>query len=478
MWIVLFLTLGGLGALAGEPDPPRVPRGAWQAWKKLTEGWEAGDTQTTLRLARRLGGQPAFPYHDDAAAVVAQLEADDGSLDLPLEAEWAELSSTMSREEQVSWLAARLVRLSCSAITDPGSVDFGDQWSCFRHDKGRLNPFRTLLQMELDPGELDPLLPYVFDDRLIPSWDAPRSFLLHLRRLMRVGEAAADLVNRVAALPLVRHDAWAFDPEQQAASLQAIRSWQEQSRGRSRTERQLANLDQTANIEVLLWNLAGLEEAEDCGADCRAQCISTIARRAEEPPTIPDYWPAETSADLAAWLYASAWPLPEEVAHWGEASDPVLRAWSVAFEIRDAPPLAATPQLGPEEIARMAPAWVGRTRMLRCDWLVRQPQAAEALAEAQLGKLKEEERLRCRLMGGAPGALEEALAWFAEELPDPAHRRSFARDAWSSGDAPPLGSPMETFEDWLRDQYRLAQQGQRTALPLPEAQMLLWVPDS
>jgi len=138
-----------------------------------------------------------FGDQKSAIALTRQLKTekkDFKSFRLPDSLHWFKLKQKLTREQQIIYLADRLRLLNCILFKNPGSIDYKtDQYAVSneeaensgfpywrRYDKYKvINPFSQLINMKLNPREMELLLPYLLTDIYTPCLEYHRLHKLH-----------------------------------------------------------------------------------------------------------------------------------------------------------------------------------------------------------------------------------------------------------------------------------------------------------
>ncbi len=171
------------------------------------------DYAAALVLAQHLSKPifDGFNYQDRAKELAKQLP---GRMDefktftLPAPTDWATQKASLSRPDQIKFLAEHLRLLNCIQQGQPGGISYDDPQSqssflgSQEHPKPAINPYVELVNMKLTPGELEQLAPYILDETFIPTFSYWRDFHPS-RTLYCVSWIVGDLINSVARQNLV-----------------------------------------------------------------------------------------------------------------------------------------------------------------------------------------------------------------------------------------------------------------------------------
>ena len=175
------------------------------------------DYAKTIELANHIS-KPIFNgyyYQDRAIELKEQLQKrldDFKTFSLPTEEEWNKFVNENSKEQQIKYLANRLRLLNCFQPGQPAGISYSDpqygttgpDWNMDDSLKPLviINPYNELIKMELSPGDLINLIPYINDNNYIPSFSYWRDFTPG-RTLHRVSWVAATIINYSAKNSLV-----------------------------------------------------------------------------------------------------------------------------------------------------------------------------------------------------------------------------------------------------------------------------------
>ncbi len=196
-----------------------------------------------------------YPYQKEAAALTRQLKSDIGDFKtfrLPDSLEWSSLNQRLSRNQQIIYLAERLRLLNCIQPGQPGGIgysmyQFSIPYSEAQHLKISywdyspkytvINPYVELIKMNLNPHEVEILLPYLLTDTYIPSYSYFRDFRPN-RTLHKLSWVAEDLIFEIT-------DRSFFDSRyfygltlaQKNAEIEKIKQWCDENVGLSKEER-------------------------------------------------------------------------------------------------------------------------------------------------------------------------------------------------------------------------------------------------
>jgi hypothetical protein len=186
----------------------------------LTAFSDDRDFPRTLALAKHLA-QPqfaSFQYQDRARRLAEQLVGrgeDFKTFVLPDAKQWVALQQTLSRPEQISYLAKRLRLLNCFQVGQPGDVSYESPQFAEPQGESRryrrkaaddkqgkqphevINPYVELHRMKLMVGDLEILAPMLLDEDYAPTYSYWRDFHPS-RTLHQVNWMIADIMNTVA----------------------------------------------------------------------------------------------------------------------------------------------------------------------------------------------------------------------------------------------------------------------------------------
>lgn len=211
------------------PRFAEVPDERWITWaardelarhlhEEMLVTWTLGrDTAAAHRLATRLCAPvfEGYTYHPRTCALRDQLAArgdDWRTFTLPTAAEWSELQKTLSREQQLTYLAERVRLRNTRQWGQPGGVDFMDaqydralidldlvEWDA-RKAHEVINPLVALKTMNPTAEERRILRPYTTSTALMAMYSYWRDF--HpARELHTVGEAMSWLLSELESPP-------------------------------------------------------------------------------------------------------------------------------------------------------------------------------------------------------------------------------------------------------------------------------------
>lgn len=185
---------------------------------------EERDYPATLRLAAHLSKDlfQGYEYQPRAKELLRQLPQrteDFKTLTLPTAEEWAVQRANLSRGDQVHFLARRLRLLNCFQHRQPGNVSYTDpqfpkpmselrEVENYRTLPQVINPYVELMKMRLAIAELPTLVPYLADDRFMPTYSFWRGFHPS-RTLHQVNWAVEKIVNESALQDLADLDTYA-----------------------------------------------------------------------------------------------------------------------------------------------------------------------------------------------------------------------------------------------------------------------------
>jgi len=304
---LLFPRLETLGDERWLREIAREPIGGVVHQEMLDAFCYSRDYPAALALARRLADDifDGYTYHQRAVELAEQLTRsteDFHTLALPVPDEWTRMKATMSREETIQFLAARLRLLNCMQMSQPGGISYADRQCREPFSSGGggvwgggtqvINPYNELLAMNLTPSDLKLLVPLLAGRDFIPSYSYWRDFHPS-RTLHRVSWVAADIINRTAKRDLAEIAKMETSGEaERAAHLDAVMRWCDEHAALSATDLLLDTLRTTTAGDDRQWIDAIHKSANQKLGDKAAEIISA---RANEFP--------RASADTAECLY-------------------------------------------------------------------------------------------------------------------------------------------------------------------------------
>jgi hypothetical protein len=292
------------------------------------------DYPAALKLAEHLS-KPVFDgyaYQPRAKELAAQLRkrSDDfKTFKLPTSDEWTKLRQSLSRDEQVKFLAERLRLLNCIQHGQPGDVDYGDpQFAEPGGDpedaktKRVINPFIELRKMKLNVADLIVLAPSLADENYMLAFSYWRDFHPS-RTLHRVNELVAEIVNDIAKRELAELEKFSgLDEVGQKKHIEAILDWCRANAGKSRADLLLDTIARDKKWREV--ELAAMEAI-------RSRVPGAGSVLIERVPDFPD-----EHAVIAELIYASKVRTAVEAAReWVKSGDNVLRFWGALILLRD-----------------------------------------------------------------------------------------------------------------------------------------------
>jgi hypothetical protein len=343
---------------------PRLDEAADERWIRMVArdllGWRYHDLMLQAfsyhrdyaaagRYAQHLA-KPLFEgyqYHERAKEVAGQLAArgdDFKTLTLPTAAKWEELAKTLTRQQQIVYLADRLRLLNCFQWGQPGGVNFDDPQSdrprgtsvwvdgaaeaAKQQDKpiDVINPYGALRSMKLEVRDVPPLLPYLADENFTLTYSYWRDF--HPGRTMyRVNELVASIVNGVAKHDLADMATYAaLDANGKKQHLEQVAKWVLANAGKGRTELLLETLETTKE-----WRIFSPAAAELI-RDKEKRAVPVLAKRLNDFP--------QQRGDVAELCYRlSAADFVEPARRWvkeadGGGGDKAVRFWGAIILMR------------------------------------------------------------------------------------------------------------------------------------------------
>jgi len=167
---------------------------------------------------------------------------------LPDSLEWNGLKQKLSRNDQILYLADRLRLLNCIQDSQPGDISYAAyQYAISRTEAAKLNvghpgddhkyevvnPYIELIQMRLNPHEVELLLPYLLTNTYIPAYNYHRDFFPE-RNLHRLNWVIESLIFEITNKLFI--DRLSFDeltPGQKEAEVNKIKKWCSENAGLS-----------------------------------------------------------------------------------------------------------------------------------------------------------------------------------------------------------------------------------------------------
>lgn len=208
----------------------------------LTELVDARDYPAALSYAKHLSSPlfKDFRFQTRAEKLLRELPSrmkeDFVTLTLPTPNDWRRMRRGMTRTEQIRFLADRLRLVNVRQPGWPADMQFCDPqrsvpmggtiYSRVDYSRGeaRVNPMRELALMQLEPADLEALLPYLAREEYALAYHAwrPWSPTWHL---FQVNELVADLANEAAGTRLVNlHDYYARVPAERASYVTTLQT--------------------------------------------------------------------------------------------------------------------------------------------------------------------------------------------------------------------------------------------------------------
>lgn len=309
----------------------------------------ARDYDEAIRVAKHIS-EPEFDgyfYQGVAKALAAQLQkrsADFKTFTLPAPDDWAKQKATMSREEQIKFLADRLRLLNCAQTMQPGDVNYSDKQTALplaSQDKAQhevINPFNELRAMKMTPAEIAVLAPYLLDDDYMPTYSYWRDF--HpVRHLHIVFWVVTDLIDDDAGSNIADLDSSARTPQGRQQAVDKVLAWCKANASKSLETRLLDTLTTTKD-----WN----EFARVAGQAVREKIPAAAPVMQKR---LPDF-DASHREDMLEICYAlnspDAVPIardwlaahPAPAAGAGDDADETVRFWSAMLVLRASKPEA------------------------------------------------------------------------------------------------------------------------------------------
>jgi hypothetical protein len=187
----------------------------------LTELVDKRDYPAALSYAKHLSSPlfRDFEFQDRAQKLLQELPSrmneDFVTFTLPTPGQWERMRRDMTRAQQIRFLADRLRLVNVRQLGWPADVQFCDPqrsvplggtiYSRVDYSRGEavINPMRELTLMQLEPADMEALLPYLTHEEYVlayyvwrpwhPSW-----------HLFQVNELVTDLANDAAGTRLVK----------------------------------------------------------------------------------------------------------------------------------------------------------------------------------------------------------------------------------------------------------------------------------
>ncbi len=324
---------------------PRLDEASDERWIRMVArdllGWRYHDAMlhafsfdrdyaAAARYARHLASPlfDEYQYHERAKELADQLPRrgeDFKTLTLPTAPQWDGLRKTLTRPQQVEYLAKRLRLLNCFQWGQPGGVSFEEtqtdrpgRRSRLDADKDKpvevINPYSELQAMKLEVKDLPPLIPYIGDDNFIPTFSYWRDF--HpARRLYQVNELAASVVDEAAKQDLAGLEKYAgLDAQGKKLHLEKIAQWVAANAGKSRADLLMETLETATKFRAFAAAAAELAEMKE------RRAIPAIARRIKEFPG--------NGGDLAQICYhVSPADFLTQARMWVSSGDEKTRFW-------------------------------------------------------------------------------------------------------------------------------------------------------
>ncbi|MCZ7648627.1 MAG: hypothetical protein M5U26_25770 [Planctomycetota bacterium] len=256
----------GEKAAAAELLFPRLEAMAddrWMAWvardllghplyqQALVAFSHGRDYDAALKLFLHLSGPlfDEYTYQDESqklAGELAQRGDEFKSFKLPTPQEWEAQKKKLGREEQIAFLGERLRLLNCIQLSQPGNVNYADEQSTRPFaERSRIqgggahlaiNPFNELRAMALQPKDLPALVPFLADERCMPTFSYWRDFD-YRRTVHQVNWVVASVLNEAAKKDLARlADYNGADEAGRKAHLDGILAWCRENAGKTRDQ--------------------------------------------------------------------------------------------------------------------------------------------------------------------------------------------------------------------------------------------------
>jgi len=300
----------------------------------------ARDYPEAVRFARHVA-KPLFAsyrYHERAQEVAEQLgqRLDEWkSLTLPEKDAWPAVKRTMSRHQQIDYLAKRLRMLNTPQCSQPGSVNYTRPipalssiewrrlWDADQRPEDRwlINPYVELLRMDIRLDELHHLVPYLADRSFIPAYGYWRLF--HpARTLHRVNWAVAEIIDIVAMQDLADLET-CEDPDEAGRKqhIAKLLAWCKANAGKTRT--QLA-------VELMRRAKEPRDFLRPAVVAARAKSVEALPLLIGRVPALPEH-----RGDVAELCYRI--DTPQAVAHarkWVADEETAVRFWGALILLR------------------------------------------------------------------------------------------------------------------------------------------------
>lgn len=242
------------------------------------------DYPKALAMAQKLARpECAFWWHQDRAIALAeQLPRRMGEfreLKLPPVADWPAQKAKLSRREQVTFLIERLRLLNCMQMSNPGGIDYGaDQYaepmSKMDWEKPEamtkvVNPFTELLAMDLQPEEMELLLPLLGSTDFILAFDLQRFLPQRPKSLHRLQWVAGTLFEAAAREDLIDPRRLQGSAGEAQKQVDELRAWCQRSAGKSTQDRLVGRLEAEKDPALwrkTFWSLHQLDPLRAAGA--------------------------------------------------------------------------------------------------------------------------------------------------------------------------------------------------------------------
>ena len=188
-------------------------------YNEMLRAFASRKRATALKYGRYLGQSmfSDFEYFEQAKLLTHQLECrpeDFRSFRLPENAEWEVMKQVQTRSEQITYLLDRIRLLNCFQPGQPADIDFRDpqtsisfseiskdhevsSYDAIYEKYGVINPYGTLLKMDIQINELRLFLPSLRSREFVTSFSYWRDFSSD-RQLHSVADIVLDLIYQIA----------------------------------------------------------------------------------------------------------------------------------------------------------------------------------------------------------------------------------------------------------------------------------------
>jgi hypothetical protein len=235
------------------------------------------DFDEAQRLARALVQRyPGTRFHEDGVRLSKELPKRAGdfkTLKLPTAKEWAELKPTLTRKEQIEFLARRMRLLNCFQMSQPGGYSLSEQqyaepcglsrdaaWGLYRGKTPVINPYVELTGaregvfpdeqkeptkgLELTAADIPDLVPFLREDWHFLCVSFWRDFS-PARSLSTTRPIFADIINGLARRDLSRvEDMSKMTGAEIDKHLESMIRWAEANAGKSEEQLIWENLEE------------------------------------------------------------------------------------------------------------------------------------------------------------------------------------------------------------------------------------------